>query len=188
MEATAVVEEIKKELEPPLNEILNRIKSLTAVADQRAFARSEIEHYKDKVTRLANEGLADAKKQDKAESNQGKLKENQALFTKLDAELQASLAALDDEIAGLTNGALAAFVSLQVGYNKAVVTVYNGAMNVANGPGAVAAVEVSAPADPESTTPSAAPAMSMDSFTGGAGAVAGGEGEVQQAEATAEGV
>ena len=71
-EANGEVEEVKKTFEPAIAELLARLAQLTDKANERAVARKEIEHYKEKIVKLANEGLMDAKKQVKAESNQAK--------------------------------------------------------------------------------------------------------------------
>ena len=71
-EVPAAVEELRKTFDPPLAELLAKLAELATKAQERAVARSEIEHYKEKVTKLANEGKDDAKKQSKAESNQAK--------------------------------------------------------------------------------------------------------------------
>ncbi len=144
-ESASLIEELKKEIEPPLNAILAKVRDNTTMADERAVARAEIEHYKEKVAKLANEGLADAKKQDKAESNQGKLKTMQDKFAKLDGDLKKALMVLDYEIANATNAAIATFISLQAAYTRNVATVYDGAQALA----AAAPVQLPPPEDVE---------------------------------------
>lgn len=71
-ESAAAVDELKKAFEPAVAELLGKLADVTTKAQARGMARSEIEHYKKKVVTLANDGLADPKKQVKAESNQAK--------------------------------------------------------------------------------------------------------------------
>ena len=42
------------------------------MCDTRQVARLEMQHYREKVVKLANDGLVDPKKQAKAETNQEK--------------------------------------------------------------------------------------------------------------------
>lgn len=55
--------ELKASVEAASNELVARTTDLISKANERAFARAEIEHYKSKIVNLANEGLQDAKKQ-----------------------------------------------------------------------------------------------------------------------------
>ena len=55
-----------------MNKLRERLTALFAQADERQVLRAEITHYREKVVKLANEGLNDAKAQSKAESNQQK--------------------------------------------------------------------------------------------------------------------
>lgn len=71
-DATAIAEQIRDAMARPLAEIKARIKLLNAKADERQVVRAEITHYREKVTRLANDGLHNMKAQTKAESNQEK--------------------------------------------------------------------------------------------------------------------
>lgn len=70
--APRVAGEVYAALTTPLSKLSERIKSLIALADERHVCRAEIAHYRDKVTRLANDGLENVKSQAKAESNQEK--------------------------------------------------------------------------------------------------------------------
>jgi hypothetical protein len=71
-DATAIAEQIRDAMARPLGEIKARIKLLNGKADERQVIRAEITHYREKVTRLANDGLHNVKAQTKAESNQEK--------------------------------------------------------------------------------------------------------------------
>jgi len=71
-DAAPMAEQIKEAFARPVADILARIKDLTAKADERQVIRAEISHYREKVTRLANDGLSNVKAQSKAESNQEK--------------------------------------------------------------------------------------------------------------------
>ena len=71
--APPIIVRMREVLDKPLVTILARTKELMAAADERGICRAEIAHYTDKVAKLANEGMrGDAKKQEKAESNQAK--------------------------------------------------------------------------------------------------------------------
>lgn len=63
---------VSKTLLGPIGTLQARIKELYTKVDERQVIRAEIGHYRDKVTRLANEGLGNVKAQAKAESNQEK--------------------------------------------------------------------------------------------------------------------
>lgn len=64
--------EIRRQFERPLNELLLHVRDLISKAEERHVMRAEISHYREKVVRLANDGLGDTKAQQKAESNQEK--------------------------------------------------------------------------------------------------------------------
>ena len=55
-----------------MNKLRERLTNLFTQADERQVLRAEIAHYREKVIKLANEGLNDVKAQSKAESNQQK--------------------------------------------------------------------------------------------------------------------
>ena len=95
---------MRRLLEPPTDKIVARTKELLTLIDERMVVRAEVEHYKEKVTKLANEGLADVKKQAKAESNQTKLLSVQKRLKELDAILGHAVPELDSEIAGACGG------------------------------------------------------------------------------------
>lgn len=71
-EAPVMAREVNASLGAAIEAVRARIAALTAQVDERQILRAEIAHYRDKVTRLANEGLTNDAKQSKAESNQEK--------------------------------------------------------------------------------------------------------------------
>lgn len=71
-DAGKTADDIHGTLMAPLTALKDRLKALYAKADERQVLRAEITHYREKVTRLANEGLSNTKAQAKAESNQEK--------------------------------------------------------------------------------------------------------------------
>jgi len=70
--ASAQADEVFRTVHGALLKVRERVKTLHAQADERQVLRAEITHYREKVTRLANEGLSNVKAQAKAESNQEK--------------------------------------------------------------------------------------------------------------------
>lgn len=126
--AQMAMNELKASVEAASNELVARTTDLISKANERAFARAEIEHYKIKVANLANEGLQDPKKQVKAESNQAKLADNQQIFRRLDDLLTTSLAQLDSEIAHLTSQPLETFLRIQTDFSHSLNTLYANAV------------------------------------------------------------
>jgi chromosome segregation ATPase len=114
-DAPAMAEELGRLLNKPLADILERQKALIALVDQRNVVKQEVEHYREKVTRLANDGLANAKAQDKAESNQQKLHAEQQRLLTLDKDVAEALEKLDAELAATTDAALTAVRALRGG-------------------------------------------------------------------------
>ena len=68
------LDEVRKSVEASIAELLSKVEDLMTVATKRGTARSEIAHYQEKIAKLADDAknVGDAKKQGKAESNQGK--------------------------------------------------------------------------------------------------------------------
>lgn len=128
-------DDIHGTLMAPLTALKDRLKALYAKADERQVLRAEITHYREKVTRLANEGLSNTKAQAKAESNQEKLFRNQQRFRELDTELGVELGALDHEVAELTNASIARVVQIHATYASGLLHCYGNA--IAAIPGAI---------------------------------------------------
>lgn len=149
-DSPALIEELKKTLETPLDEMINKCKASIAKVERRAVTRAEIEHYKTKVTKLANEGLNDTKKQDKAESNQQKLANNQKEFRELDDEITTLLTKLDSDIAAVTNAALAAYLQMMANHATGLLHTFGAA--IAAIPGATVPTEDAPPSTVEDTT------------------------------------
>jgi hypothetical protein len=158
-DAAAMVEEMKALIEPPLAKLFDRTKALSDAAEERQILRAEIAHYREKVTKLANEGLADAGKQNKAESNQQKLFANQRRFQELDHIVNTGLASIDIEIAEVIEKPLAAFLQIHANYSSALLGVYGNAMSAM---GAITAIP-NAAADAASPE---VPSASLNSFLG----------------------
>lgn len=127
-DAPHMAEKIRDSLSKPIVDILARIKDLLAKAEERQVIRAEISHYREKVTRLANDGLHNSKAQSKAESNQEKLLSNQTRFKELDHELGEAIGGLDHHVAEVTNAALARFVQLQATYASGLLHCYGNAI------------------------------------------------------------
>lgn len=168
-DAISSASEMRALLERPLQQIIARTRDLTAKADERMLVRAEISHYREKVTKLANDGLTDSKKQSKAESNQEKLFKNQRQFQELDHEINTALQTLNTEIAEATNAYLASFLNLQVQYAGSLQLTYANA--VAAIPGASPATGASSGAaavpEPEDASPTVGVAtLSLNDFAG----------------------
>jgi hypothetical protein len=151
-------EEINATLMTPLNALLVRLRQLYAMADERQVIRAETSHYREKVTRLANDGLSNVKAQAKAESNQEKLFRNQQRFKELDTELAAAFAGLDHEISVTMNTAIAKFVQIQANYATGLLHCYGNALaaipgTVRTGGGPAAAVDAGRPGAGEVSVP-----------------------------------
>jgi len=146
-DAGKMADDVHGSLSKAITGLLGRLKELTAKADERQVCRAEIAHYREKVTRLANEGLANAKAQSKAESNQEKLLSNQTRFKVLDAELTEAMATLDHEVAEAMNAAIAHFVASQSTFATGLLHCYGNALAAIPGAiktgGPIAAVAVS---------------------------------------------
>lgn len=127
--APTIIVRMREVLDKPLVTILARTKELMAAADERGICRAEIAHYTDKVAKLANEGMrGDAKKQEKAESNQAKLLSNQKRFQELDAFLKNAFTTIDDDIAVALNNSIGGFMQLQAAFAADVLACYRAAL------------------------------------------------------------
>ncbi|RYG41855.1 hypothetical protein EON68_02595, partial [archaeon] len=83
---------------------------------------------REKVTRLANDGLANVKAQAKAESNQAKLFQNQKTFQELDSEITTALAQLDNEIAAMVNSAVTTYITEQARFAAGTMHCFSNAL------------------------------------------------------------
>lgn len=173
-DAPVLAEQTQRVFEKPLAAILGRTKDLLSKAEERQVCRAEIDHYREKVTRLANDGLANAKAQSKAESNTDKLHKNQKRYHELDEELRAAMDNLDAELAAITGKALGGFLqvhrtfagNLEFCYGAAVDAMApEGGAAAAGGAAAVGGAAAS-PASPEDEAAEGVAKVSFNDFLG----------------------
>ncbi len=109
---------VRAELETALAAVDEKLKALKVRADERAHFREEVQHYKDKLSKL--EGRPDPQSVQRMEENKVKLADMEAKFQGTNDALTPELMSLDNELARITTEVFRKFMNTSITHAFAV--------------------------------------------------------------------